>query len=357
VVKGLAPLLAFLVPFACACTGSSDAPGSGGTNGSGAASGTGADGAGPPRSRLLADTLVALPPQFSEIGLYRQLPRLKASPPALEYEPGFALWSDGGEKHRSIVLPPGSLLDGTDGARYGYPLGTLIFKTFAYKTAHSPDVPLPVETRLLRLAEDGWELAAYAWNEDGTDAELLDLKQAQPREVLTDAGEPFTHFIPSRLECRQCHESAESAVLGLSELQLAASGSLSALASRIAPRPEAPYASLPEHGPLTTAVLGYLVGNCVHCHNGTNGAASSFDLRPAAALENLVDQPTASSATADGIRVVPGQPEQSVMFLAVQGGSNFEVKDMPPLGVAQRDATAIRLLEEWILELETDDDP
>lgn len=143
----------------------------------------------------------------------------------------------------------------------------------------------------------------------------------------------------------------------MSELQLAQSGSLDALAARLEPAPSEPYAALPAHGPLTTEVLGYLLGNCVHCHNGTNGAASSFDLRPSTALQNLLDQPTASSATADGIRVVPGSPEESVMLLAVRGGSDFEVKDMPPLGVAQRDASAIRLLDEWIRELGHSDDP
>jgi hypothetical protein len=329
--------------------------GAGGSDGAGA-QGSGATNGGP-RSALLTDTLSELPQQFSDIGLYRELPRLDAAAPALDYEPGFPLWSDGGEKHRSIVLPDGSEIDGTDPEAYAFPVGTLLFKTFAYKTPASPDQARPVETRLLRSTEEGWELAAYAWNEAGTDAELLDLKRGQPRDILNDAGDLVVHSIPSRLECRQCHESAESAVLGLSELQLAKSGSLSALATRIAPEPKTPYATLPEHGPLTSDVLGYLVGNCVHCHNGSNGAASSFDLRPEVARANLIGQPTASSATADGVRVVPGEPEQSVLYLAVKGGSDFEVKDMPPLGVAERDSRAIRSLEDWIIELANDDDP
>ncbi len=334
--------------------------GAGGTDGAGA-SGSGADGTGAtgelPRSPLLTDTLSELPSQLSDIGLYRELPRLSAAAPALEYEPGFPLWSDGGEKHRSLVLPSGTAIDATDPAHYEFPVGTLLFKTFAYLTPASPDAVVPVETRLLRLTGDGWELAAYAWNDEGSDATLLDLKRPQLRDVLTDSGDVVEHSIPSRLECRQCHESAPSAVLGLSELQLAPSGSLRSLAARLEPAPREPYAALPEHGPLTTGALGYLVGNCVHCHNGTNGAASSFDLRPDVALENLLDQPTASSATADGIRVVPGRPDESVMLLAVRSGSDFEVKDMPPLGVALRDADAIQLLEEWIRELGTSLDP
>ena len=118
------------------------------------------------------------------------------------------------------------------------------------------------------------------------------------------------------------------------------------------PKPRTPYASLGDRGPLTSAVLGNFVGNCVHCHNGSNGAASSFDLRPAVALENLVDQPTASSATAAGIRLVPGAPEESILYLAMSGTPDLEVKEMPPLGVAIRDLSAIEQLYDWILALQ-----
>jgi len=46
------------------------------------------------------------------------------------------------------------------------------------------------------------------------------------------------------------------------------------------------------------AVLSYFVGNCVHCHNDSGGIASSFDLSPDVAFDAIIDQPTASSASA-----------------------------------------------------------
>ena len=225
-------------------------------------------------------------------------------------------------------------------------------------TPSHPDETVPVETRLLRLNADGWELAAYAWDDAATDAELLDLKRGQTREVLSEDGDVVQHAIPSRLECRQCHESSTSQVLGINELQLAKSGSLRELrAQSAAAAARSRCKRLPAHGPLTTSVLGYFVGNCVHCHNGTNGAASSFDLRPDVALANIIDQPTASSATADGLRVIPGKPDESILYLGVKGGTELEVKDMPPLGVAQRDASAVQLLGDWISALGSEDDP
>lgn len=310
----------------------------------------------PAAGSLLSEPLADLPEQLSEVGLYRDLPRLSASSRALPYEPGYPLWSDGGTKQRYLVLPSGANIDASDGD-YRLPPGSLLFKTFSFLTERSPNAPQPIETRVLRATSEGWELAAYGWNQEGTDATLLDLKKPQPVAVLADDGTPFEHLIPSRLECRQCHESAASPILGLNELQLATSGDLERVAPRLEPPPRGLPAALPEQGPLTTAVLGYLVGNCVHCHNGSNGAASSFDLRPDVALENLIDQPTASSATAAGIRVVPGEPDQSVLYLAVAGSRDGEVKDMPPLGVTVRDARGVELLRQWIEALGAEEDP
>ena len=305
----------------------------------------------PPPGSLLDDPFAEPPALLSEVGVYRDLSRLTASQRALAYEPGYPLWSDGGEKQRLLVLPKGATIEAGDPEAYEFPVGTLIFKTFSFLTQQSPDEAVPIETRLLRLTDDGWKLDAYAWNDDASEAELLELQSSETRSVLSDQGDVIEHSIPSRLDCRYCHESSPSMVLGLTELQLAKSGDLEQLRPHLEPPPNEPYAELPEHGPLTSQVLGYLVGNCVTCHNGHNGASSSYDLRPDVALENLIDQPTASSASAAGIRVVPGDPEQSMLFLAVSGSTDLEVKEMPPVGVALRDASAVELLRNWITAL------
>jgi hypothetical protein len=247
-----------------------------------------------------------LPTTLSQVGLYRDLSRLTPYGRAIAYEPGYPLWSDGGQKQRLLVLPEGASVDASQPDAYAFPAGTLLFKTFSFRTPQSPDTLVPVETRLLRATDEGWEFEVYGWDEDGSDAELLELARAATRTVLSNDDEPVEHGIPSRLQCRQCHESGLSEVLGMSELQLAKSGELERLLPQLEPAPSEPYAALPEHGPLTTEVLGYLIGNCVTCHNGSNGAASSYDLRPDVALDNLIDQPTISSASAAGIRVVPG---------------------------------------------------
>jgi len=95
----------------------------------------------------------------------------------------------------------------------------------------------------------------------------------------------------------------------------------------------------------------------VHCHNGSARASSSLDLEPAAALQSTINQPTSSSASAAGVRVLPGKPEQSVLFLGLRAQDELEVKSMPPLGVALRDSYGIELVRNWIAALARDEDP
>lgn len=308
-----------------------------------------------PLAPYLDDTDLQLPAKLSSLGLYRS-GSLELTAPAIPYTPGFELWSDGGAKQRALVLPDGERVTARDPSAYELPVGSLLTKTFSFRTPASPTQAVPLETRVLRRLPTGWEFSAYAWDEAGRDADLLELRRTETRPVLDEADQVLEHAIPSRLECRQCHESSASPVLGLNELSLAASGSLTELGEALDPPPRAPYAKLPEHGPLTTEVLGYFLGNCVHCHNGSNGAASSFDLRPSVALANIVDHPTESSATADGVRVKAGDPDGSVLFIGLRGGDR-EVKDMPPLGVARRDERALELFREFIIALGETDDP
>lgn len=217
----------------------------------------------------------------------------------------------------------------------------------------------PVETRVLRKAEDDtWDYAAYRWDSRGEGATLLPGNASTPIEVMGDDG-PFQHHVPAKVECRTCHESSPHRVLGFETLQLSAPlpgedamqlatlGDQAIFSDPVKPR-------LVEHpDPLTVEVLGLFQGNCVHCHNGSGGPSSSFDLRPEVALANTIGQPTEGSGSASGIRIVPGDPAASVLFQAFSGETNDpEVKLMPPLGVDVRDAASIELLRSFIFALE-----
>jgi hypothetical protein len=294
-----------------------------------------------------------LPPSMSELGLYRSLPALDvAHPAAVAFRPRYELWSNGADKQRYLVLPPGGAVDTSQPQAWTFPLGSLLFKTFSAPRETGAE-PRAVETRVLWLQEQGWQYAVYLWDESGGDATLGDTSVTHPVSVVID-GERFEHVVPAKLDCRKCHESQAAAVIGFDELRLNAPyvddqpTQLEALhaAGVLSTLPAAP--DTIEHADAQARdVLGYLHGNCAHCHNGGDGASSAFDLRHPVAFENLIGRDTEGEALA-GIRVVPGQPEQSVLWQALSRAQFDDIQPMPPVGVQRADLSALSLIHQWI---------
>lgn len=110
----------------------------------------------------------------------------------------------------------------------------------------------------------------------------------------------------------------------------------------------------------TRAVVGYLHGNCAHCHNGSPRSVGSLSLEHGVALQGTVGVPTEGSGMAQGLRIDPGSPATSILFLAFSGEAgevdeavSTELRSMPPLGVQRRDAAMIERMRAWIGGLPT----
>jgi hypothetical protein len=373
-LRSVALLLLLVLSFQCGTEESepssaepetSGAGGEGGESGAAIAGGASSDGgagspsdasagAGP-RSFLDGDIEGPLPARLSELGLYPKLPTRDVwHERATFYEPRYPLWSNGSEKQRFIALPPGASVD-TSSSVWEFPRGTTFFKTFSYPDENGRE--RAVETRVLRRTEKGYEFFAYRWNQDQSDAELLDGNTSVPVSVEID-GERFEHEIPSRLQCRACHESQEVRVIGFDELRLnhALEGEketqLEALFERhvLSALPEDP-PSIESDDPLKREVLEYLQGNCAHCHNGSDGPSSAFDLRYPVALQNLIGVETTSELFG-GLRVSPGDPEGSALYRGItRDVESGDAQPMPPLGVQRVDPDAVRLFYDWIFSL------
>lgn len=251
----------------------------------------------------------------------------------LAYDVAHPLWTGAGSKRRVLRLPDEAAIDVSVPDRWQPPGGTIAMKTIA-------DGDHPLETRVIRTGGDDTHYEVYAWTADGRDAERLQLDAP----TMLDGR----HEVPSRLQCRQCHETATSVLLGIDALQLGDAGALDELAARgvLSETITGPRSTAAHADPAAARVLGWLAGNCVHCHNGGTAENASFDLRPDVAFANLVDRPTTSSASAAGTRVVPGDPDASVLYLAALG-SAAGVDAMPPVGARLPDA-ATGDLRAWI---------
>jgi hypothetical protein len=315
----------------------------------------------PPQSQrtshlpLIEDPLGPMPARLSETGLFEDMVTRKPAAQAFEYEPSLPLWSNGSDKQRFVVLPPGEHIDNSDRNHWEFPVGTLFVKTFNFPEALDPD---PIETRIIRRVAEGWDYQTYRWRNG--DAYLLALDRSIPARIRGPGEQRFDHMIPSRFDCRSCHEHNETVIIGFDELRLnSVTGDdvqtqLELLAARdlfSTALPEEPR-QITGDDPRERAVVSYLHGNCAHCHNGSPRSEGPLDLTFPVALRNIIGRETEGSGQAAGVRVVPGAPEESVLFLAFAGeGEETDIKAMPPVGVQLPDAETIELFREWISDL------
>jgi hypothetical protein len=315
----------------------------------------------------------APPRTLAETGLYADADAFVVDPRNLPFSPQYPLWTDGAAKTRWVWLPPGTAIDGSDPDAWKFPVGTRFWKEFTFEGRR-------VETRYMELRADGqWLYAAYEWTADGREAVLA---PAQGRRNAFPLGEGQSHAIPSTLDCTVCHEGGPAEVLGFSALQLSPNRDRNALHAEAAGpasvnldyligngliggmdkwSPPAP--SIEAGSETERVVLGYLHGNCGHCHNSRASLANlglflreELLLGSDAVLETMIGQPVTKRAPGQSaaavLRVEPGHPERSAIFARLS--SRYPALQMPPLGTALVDREALALLSQWIIELEAD---
>jgi hypothetical protein len=313
-----------------------------------------------PAGSVLCSPLTPLPPTLRETGFFPQLGNLDVLPPNVyPFVPSIQLWSDGLHKKRQVILPRGQKIDVSNREAWVFPFGTIFVKTFL---SDGPMGMKPVETRVIRRTDnpdifEQYTFDVYRWNDAGTDATLINIDERTPAPV-TIAGRTFTHQIPSREDCKKCHTTNDTNVIGFDEIRLNAP-LMPGARSQLETFAEAgffdrglpsPAAQIRDADMLTERVKKYVYGNCFHCHNGKDSQA--FDMRPDRFVAAVVRQETMASGTASGIRVIPGNPEMSVVYrqmtrLNLMMGFN----PMPLVGVQIADPEGLRLIRDWIMSL------
>ena len=324
-------------------------------------------------------TAPVAPRLLSQTGLYSDAATLKIDARNRTFSPQYPLWSDGATKRRWVQLPIGSQINVADLAKWQLPVGTKFWKEFSFNDRK-------VETRFLwQTGKDRWVFASYAWNDAQTNAELASESGIADISDITDGKR---HSIPSVTECRSCHDSNRTEILGFNALQLSPDRDPNALHGEpltpemvtlstlvdenlITPRRTELIATPPRiaaSSPQTRTALGYLSTNCGSCHNRESSIAKLGLILKDPVENTRRDEPSSSStaecsaaiATTVGQRghwVVPEAPEQSRMInpghpessaIIRRVKSRRPISQMPPIGSVIADREAVDLLTSWV---------
>ncbi|CAM3909718.1 SO2930 family diheme c-type cytochrome [Shewanella aquimarina] len=314
---------------------------------------------------------------LSQYRLFQQPDKPTADPngPGFSYQLSSQLFTNYAHKYRFIFLPDGSQIDYHPSDTFDLPVGAVLVKTFALPS----DTQLIgeanetlVETRLLIHRESGWTALPYLWQ--GGEARLA-VAGANQAHSLTRQGEQleFTYHVPSRAECKVCHQragdnGAQIYPIGLKPYLLnhevlvenqtvnqlehwRDQGRLKGLPQGGAP--DSAPAITDESGDLTIRAKGYLDINCAHCHRAEGFASISglrlgFYVDHTSYLYGICKQPPGWDGGEKGLSydIIPGDGEHSILLYRQMLDAP---KDrMPPVGRSLSHVEALTVLQSWI---------
>ena len=294
------------------------------------------------------------PPRLSQTGLFFRMATQEPAPGVRPYEVNAPLWSDGAGKRRYLALPEGGRIRFRDGA-WELPDGTVLVKSFHLGER-------VVETRLLikRTGHPGWDGYSYKWNDERTEAFLLEVAETEEFPVSTpDGAGTHGHYFPSRGQCGDCHTPASGYVLGLRTGQMNRGGLIESwqrdgLFAGDLPPVES-WARWPEpadeSASLEPRARAYLAANCANCHRPGHAIRARFDLRFDTPLEEtgLLERARLADLGVEEARIVePGEPRRSLLYLRMLETGRWR---MPPLATDLVDTLGARLVGRWIERL------
>ncbi len=309
------------------------------------------------------------PRTLSETGLFESVADHTVATGIIPYSVNAPLWSDGAAKERFIALPGEGQVKFSEKLFWGFPEHTVLIKTFSLDVVDGdPSSRRRVETRLLTLQQGEWVGYSYEWNEEQTEATLVDRQGVdRPFVVRADDGpHEQTWRFPSRAECMLCHARAAGFVLGthgpqmnhehdygaVIENQLTVFSQLGLFETPLEQEPSElsrladPY---DESHDLNERARAYLHSNCAICHVVAGGGNSqivlSFDTQDIETHMFDVRPRHDRFGIEDAAIIASGAPDRSLLLYRV---STLGKGRMPPLASSVVDEDGVRLLKDWI---------
>lgn len=318
------------------------------------------------------------PPQFptrlSQTGLFQSVAGHKTEPALIPYSVNSPLWSDNAYKERFIALPEMTQVDYNEKSAWKFPERTVLVKTFSLEEQEgNAATRRRIETRLLLLQQGEWTGYSYLWNDEQTDATLVEPAGTdrtftiRPASGAGPSRSQAWHY-PSRAECMVCHSRAASYVLGLTTAQMNKNHDyggvianqirtldhLGIFKAKVTDPVKA--AKLPDPHDATIdleqRVRSYLQSNCAQCHVAAGGGNAAMELGFSTPLEKTMIVGVRPQHDTFGIQdaklVAPGDPDHSILLQRLTRTGRGR---MPPLATSIVDEKAAGLFREWIAQL------
>lgn len=344
------------------------------------------------------------PVRLSETGLYADVARLEPAAGVFPFEVNAELWADGATARRFLGIPGAGVVQRYPGPQAvpnsmfqrttEFPADTVLVKTLTLPLEEGvPTSARAIETQLLHFDGRDWRGYSYRWNDDQTDAHLVDAggdsRVLQIRDPRAPGGSrQLTWKFSSRTDCLRCHNPWPEYLLGftLPQLnrehewqgetrnQLATLQQLGILVHAPGPGPREPAPTRETAGELTswqepsliprltdpfdsTASLddrarAYLHVQCAHCHRFGGGGSAYVQLTrelPLAETRAVGVRPAQGTfGIHDAQLIAPGDPYRSTLFFRM---AKLGPGHMPHIGSTTIDARGLDLVHDWIAQL------
>ncbi len=325
---------------------------------------------------IAAATARIFPRRLSQTGLFADVARHQVAAGVMPYSVNSPLWSDNAHKDRFMAVPGSGKIRHDRGSGWDFPEGTVLVKTFALDLVEGdPSSRRRLETRLLHLEQHHWRGYTYLWNDEQSDAELLDDPKGRDQRLTirtaSGASREQTWHYPGRAECTLCHTMPLNYVLGPSTRQMnrhhdygngvvanqiEVLDQLGMLEKRLPKGKADGLAKLADpqdtSASLENRARAYLHANCAHCHVKWGGGNAYFWLSSETPLEQTATLGTApqhGDLHVAGAKVIdPGHPERSLIALRM---ALLGPERMPRIASSVVDQQAVKLISDWIASL------
>lgn len=321
------------------------------------------------------------PRKLSETGLFKSCHENSPAAGVIPYQVNCPQWMDGAFAARYVATPGTSTVKMGKGVwgddKPEWPRDSVLMRTLSPHVLYgAPEVVGNVETQLLHFDGRQWHAYTYAWNEAGTDAELVGAGGED--RIVKIRGKPQVWHFASRTQCMTCHNVWCDYTLGFNPGQLDLvhpdrhGNQLTyfrGIGLQLEPRPQKPKKENEPEPPapeiaklsstydetvsLSERARSYLEVNCSVCHRFGGGGTALIDLRKEKRLSEMkaVDErPMLGDFAIDSGKIVcPGDPSRSVLMYRM---AKLGRGRMPHIGSNMVDAEGVKLLYNWIESLD-----